>query len=97
METMHICGVHRDETWEIIAELKPALADRCTAIAVRQLVDAAVTLDRYRREEKQRTALWPTDTFETDGGLFISEQMSDLLSSARRVASSNLTVLTRAI
>jgi transcriptional regulator with PAS, ATPase and Fis domain len=88
-----VCGVHREEAWEVIAELTPALADRCTAIAVRQLVDTAVTLDRYRREEKQRTALWPADTFETDGGLFISEQMSDLLSSARRVASSNLTVL----
>jgi len=88
-----VCGVHRDESWEIIADLKPSLGDRCTAVAVQQLVDTAVTLDRYRREEKQRTALWPADTFETDGGLFISEQMSDLLSSARRVASSNITVL----
>jgi DNA-binding NtrC family response regulator len=88
-----ICGVHRDESWELIAELTPSLSDRCTAIAVRQLVDTAVTLDRYRREEKQRTALWPADTFETDGGLFVSEQMSDLLSSARRVAASAITVL----
>jgi transcriptional regulator with PAS, ATPase and Fis domain/tetratricopeptide (TPR) repeat protein len=88
-----ICGVHRDETWEVIAELKPSLSDRCTAVAVRQLVDTAVTLDRYRREEKQRTALWPADSFETDGGLFVSEQMSDLLSIARRIAPADITVL----
>jgi DNA-binding NtrC family response regulator/tetratricopeptide (TPR) repeat protein len=88
-----VCGPHRDETWEVIAELKPSLADRCTAVAVRQLVDTAVTLDHYRREEKQRTALWPADSFETDGGLFMSEQMSDLLAIARRVAPADITVL----
>jgi DNA-binding NtrC family response regulator len=88
-----VCGQHRDESWEVVAELKPSLSDRCTAVAIRQLVDTAVTLDRYRREEKQRTALWPADTFETDGGLFVSEQMSDLLSIARRIAPSDITVL----
>jgi DNA-binding NtrC family response regulator/tetratricopeptide (TPR) repeat protein len=88
-----VCGVHRDETWEILAEPKPSLNDRCTGIAIRKLVDTAVTLDRYRREEKQRAALWPADTFETDGGLWISEQMSELLSIARRVAPADITVL----
>ena len=88
-----VCGLHRDESWEVLAELAPALADRCTAVAVKQLVDTAVTLDRYRREEKQRTALWPADTFETDGGLFASEQMTDLLTIARRIAPADITVL----
>ncbi len=88
-----ICGVHRDETWEIVAELKPSLEYRCTAVAIRKLVDTAVTLDRYRREERQRTALWPADTFETDGGLWVSEQMTELLAIARRVASVDITVL----
>jgi len=87
------CGVHRDETWEIVADLKPSLDDRCTGIAIRKIVDTAVTLDRYRREEKQRTALWPADTLETDGGLWISEQMAELLSIARRIAPSGITVL----
>ncbi len=87
------CGVHRDETWEIVADLKPSLNDRCTAVAIRKLVDTAVTLDRYRREEKQRAALWPADTFETDGGLWVSEQMTELLASARRVAAADITVL----
>jgi DNA-binding NtrC family response regulator/tetratricopeptide (TPR) repeat protein len=88
-----ICGQHRDETWEILAEVKPTLADRCAGVAVRKLVDTAVTLDRYRREEKQRDALWPADTLETDGGLWVSEQMTELLSIGRRIAPSDITVL----
>jgi DNA-binding NtrC family response regulator/ATP/maltotriose-dependent transcriptional regulator MalT len=87
------CGSHRDEAWEIIAQLKPGLAERCNAIAVRKLVDTAVTLDRYRREEKQRAALWPPDTLETDGGLWISEQMTELLAIARRIATAPVSVL----
>jgi DNA-binding NtrC family response regulator/tetratricopeptide (TPR) repeat protein len=87
------CGVHRDETWEILADVKPSLNDRCTAVAVRKLVDTALTLDRHRREEKQRAALWPADTLETDGGLWISERMVELLSLARRVAAADITVL----
>jgi len=88
-----VCGVHRDETWEILADLKPTLNDRCAGVAVRKLVDTAVTLDRYRREEKQRAALWPADTLETDGGLWVSEQMIELLSIARRIAPADITVL----
>jgi DNA-binding NtrC family response regulator len=88
-----ICGVHRDETWEIVADLQPSLTHRCTAVNIKKLVDTAVTLDRYRREEKQRTALWPADTLETDGGLWVSDQMTELLSIARRIAPVDVTVL----
>jgi transcriptional regulator with PAS, ATPase and Fis domain len=87
------CGVHRDETWEVIADVKPSLEDRCTAVAFRKLGETAVTLDRYRREEKQRAALWPADTLETDGGLWVSEQMTELLSIAKRVAPADISVL----
>ena len=93
-ERLHIpCGSHRDEAWEIVADLRDTLNDRCTGVAIRKLVETAVTLDKYRREEKQRTALWPADTLETDGGLWVSEQMSELLSIARRIAPSDITVL----
>ncbi len=88
-----VCGVHRDETWEVVARLRPTLADRCTGVAIRKLVETAVTLDRYRREEKQRAALWPADTLETDGGIWVSEQMTSLLSIGRRIAPSDATVL----
>jgi hydrogenase-4 transcriptional activator len=93
-ERLHItCGPHRDETWEIVAELRPTLNDRCTGVAIRKLVDTAVTLDRYRREEKQRAALWPPDSLETDGGLWVSEQMTELLSIAKRIAPADISVL----
>jgi DNA-binding NtrC family response regulator len=88
-----VCGTHRDETWEIVADLHATLNDRCTGVAIRKLVDTAVTIDRYRREEKQRAALWPADTLETDGGLWVSEQMTELLSIARRIAPADITVL----
>ena len=88
-----VCGSHREETWEVIADLKEGLDDRCTGVAIRKLVDTAVTLDKYRREEKQRAALWPADTLETDGGLWVSEQMTELLSIAKRIAPSDITVL----
>jgi DNA-binding NtrC family response regulator/tetratricopeptide (TPR) repeat protein len=93
-DRLHIvCGVHRDETWAIVAELRATLNDRCTGVAIRKLVDTAVTIDRYRREEKQRAALWPADTLETDGGLWVSEQMTELLSIAKRIAPAEITVL----
>jgi DNA-binding NtrC family response regulator len=88
-----VCGVHRDESWEVIADINPSLADRAAAAAIRKLVDTATTLDQYRREEKQRTALWPAGTLETDGGLWISEQMAELLTIARRIAPADITVL----
>jgi transcriptional regulator with PAS, ATPase and Fis domain len=87
------CGQHRDEAWEVVAEPGPDLDDRCAGVAIRKLVDTAVTIDRYRREEKQRAALWPPDTLETDGGLWVSEQMTELLSIARRIAPADITVL----
>ena len=93
-DRLHVtCGIHRDETWEIVADLRAALNDRCTGIAIRKLVDTAVTIDKYRREEKQRAALWPADTLETDGGLWVSEQMTELLSIAKRIAPADITVL----
>ena len=87
------CGRYRDESWEVVAEPMDSLEDRCTATAVARLVSLAVKLDHYRREEKQRSALWPASTLETDGGLWASPQMIELLSIARRVAPSGLSVL----
>lgn len=87
------CGLHRDEAWEVVADLRPSLNERCTGVAIRKLVETAVALDRFHREEKQRAALWPADTLETDGGLWIAEQMTELLAIARRIAPSDVTVL----
>ena len=55
------CGTYRDEACEIVAALRRRPRDRCTGVAIRKLVDTGVTLDRYRRDEKQRAALWPAE------------------------------------
>jgi DNA-binding NtrC family response regulator len=87
-------GQHRDETWQILARPKPDLDHRCTFAAIRKLVATARTLDQYRRDEKQRAALWPPEALDDDPeSLWISEQSAELLSIARRIAPTNLPVL----
>jgi DNA-binding NtrC family response regulator len=55
---------------------------------------AALELERYRQEERNRAALWPADPIETEAGaLFLAEEMQTLLSTARRVAPTNVPVL----
>jgi DNA-binding NtrC family response regulator/tetratricopeptide (TPR) repeat protein len=55
---------------------------------------AAVALQTFRRERRQRAALWPADPIETNAGaLFLAEEMQTLLATARRVAATNVPVL----
>jgi DNA-binding NtrC family response regulator len=87
-------GPHRDETWVLLARPRPELDHRCTLAAIRKLIGTARTLDQYRRDEKQRAALWPAEALEGDAeSLWISEQSAELLSIARRIAASTLPVL----
>jgi len=87
------CGTHRGEDWEVIAVPVDTAEAHRTTRSIAKLVTIAVTLDRYRRDERQRAALWPASTLETDGGLWSSPQMTDLLSIARRIAPSPISVL----
>ena len=87
-------GVHRDETWHLLVKPKAGLDDRCTLAAVRKLLATAVTLDRYRRDEKQRAALWPAETLDGDPeSIWASEQAAEILTIARRIAATPLPVL----
>ena len=87
-------GEHRDEPWKLIVYPRPELEHRCTLIAIRKLIGIALTLDRYRRDEQQRAALWPAETLESDPeSVWASEQMSDVLGVARRIAPTPLSVL----
>jgi DNA-binding NtrC family response regulator len=59
-----------------------------------RIARAALSLERYRREERNRAALWPADPVETEAGvLFYSEEMQTLVATARRVAAANIPVL----
>ncbi len=87
-------GQHRDETWEILARPRPELDHRCTLAAIRKLVATACALERYRRDEKQRAALWPAETLEGDAeSLWVSEQSVELVKLARQLAPSPLPIL----
>ena len=87
-------GEHRDEPWQLIVDPKPELEHRCALIAVRKLIGTALTLDRYRREEQQLAALWPAETLDGDPeSIWASEQMSEVLGVAKRIAATPLSVL----
>jgi DNA-binding NtrC family response regulator len=87
-------GQHRDETWEILARPRPGIDHRCTLASIRKLIASACALDQYRRDEKQRAALWPAEALEGDAeSLWVSEQSIELLRLARRIASSPMPVL----
>jgi DNA-binding NtrC family response regulator len=87
-------GRHRDEAWQIVLRPRPDLEHRSTIAALRKLVATAVTLDRYRREEKQRAALWPAEALDSDAeSVWASEQMAEVLNIARRIAPTPLSVL----
>ena len=87
-------GDHRDEPWQLIVYCKPELEHRCSLIAIRKLIAMALTLDRYRREEQQRAALWPAEALDGDPeSIWASEQMSEVLGVARRIAPTPLSLL----
>ena len=87
-------GRYRDELWQIVAKPKSDIDSYCTFAAIRKLLAAAVALDQFRRDEKQRSALWPADALEGDPeSIWASEQMSETASIARRIAPTSMSVL----
>jgi DNA-binding NtrC family response regulator len=87
-------GRHRDEDWTIIARPKTGLDDYCTFAATRKILATALALDQYRRDEKQRAALWPAEALDGDPeSVWASEQMAETLGIARRIAPTPLSVL----
>jgi hypothetical protein len=87
-------GTRTDETWQLLVQPRQELEPFCTFAAIRKLVAIAVSLDGYRRDEKQRAALWPADALDGDADcIWASEQMSEILTTARRVAPTPLPVL----
>jgi DNA-binding NtrC family response regulator/tetratricopeptide (TPR) repeat protein len=87
-------GEHRGEPWLLIVYSKPELEHRCSLIAIRKLIAMALTLDRYRRDEQQRSALWPAEALDGDPeSIWTSEQSSEVLAVARRIAPTPLSLL----
>ena len=88
------CGTCRDEALEIIVALPEDLEPRCAFVAVKKLVATALTLDRYRREEQQRAALWPAESLDGDPDcIWISEPIAEVVRVARRIGPTPLSVM----
>jgi transcriptional regulator with PAS, ATPase and Fis domain len=95
-DEVSVLGQLRDETWRLLARPREALEHHCTLAAVRKLVATARTLDQYRRDEKQRAALWPAEAFDGDPeSIWPSEQSIELVAMARRIAPVPISVLIR--
>lgn len=61
---------------------------------VLRLAGAALELERARRAERARGALWPAGPAEEHaGGVFVAEEMQELLAMVRRIAPTTLAVL----
>jgi DNA-binding NtrC family response regulator len=87
-------GTRGEEMWTLIVQPKRELVPYCTFASIRKLLAVALSLDAYRREEKQRAALWPADSLDTDPDcIWASEQMNETLNIARRIAPTPLPVL----
>ena len=87
-------GRYRDERWQLVARPKTGIDPYCTFAAIRKILAAAVSLDEYRRDEKQRAALWPADALDADPeSIWASEQMAETVAIARRIAPTPITVL----
>jgi len=87
-------GTRGDETWFIAVQPKRGLEPYCTFATIRKLLALAVSLEAFRRDEKQRAALWPADALDSDPEcVWASEQMIEALTTARRIAATPLSVL----
>lgn len=70
-----------------------SVGDNLALSGLARIARSAVTLDRLRSEERDRTALWPISEHEAEGALYIDEQMTSLLATAKKVAAVNVPVL----
>ena len=73
----------------------PSRPDSAITLAnVLRIGRAAVDLERARREERSRAALWPAAPVEEQvGALFLAEEMQALLATIRRIAPTDVPVL----
>ncbi|MGH9311340.1 MAG: sigma 54-interacting transcriptional regulator [Vicinamibacterales bacterium] len=87
-------GRRGEESWTLVVRPKRALEPYCVYASIRKLLTIALSLDTYRREEKQRAALWPADALDGDPEcIWASEQMTETLSIAKRIAPTPISVL----
>ena len=86
-------GTERNQHVSLICSPANRVSDNVALSGITRVARSAVTLERLRSEERDRAALWPTSHQELEGALYIDEQMTSLLATARKVAAVNVPVL----
>ena len=87
-------GTDRGEPVSLVCQMPQTPEQVVLMQDVLRVGRAAVELERYREDERRRTALWPEDPIEEQlGALFISEEMRELLATVRRIAATTVPVL----
>ncbi len=93
-DTVLQLGTHDGEHHALRIEVPSRPHEIAVLAELMRIGAAAVALQSFKRERRQKAALWPADPIETNAGaLFIAPEMQTLLSIARRVATSNVPVL----
>jgi DNA-binding NtrC family response regulator/tetratricopeptide (TPR) repeat protein len=87
-------GSERHTQISLVCELPDDAIKTIVLGDVLRIGAAAIELDRWREEDRNRAALWPAPPIEQQAGaLYVAEEMQTLLSTARRVAPTNVPVL----
>ena len=87
-------GPWQDREYRIAVTLPPGAAKLVTLMAIERLVAAARFARKARSDERERVALWPIDAGEPpEDFVFCSSEMTSLVSSARRIAGTPISVL----
>ena len=86
-------GELRDRRFYLTVAPKPDVASRDALGGVRTLVEAAVALEGYRREERQQASLMPFEPAGQPHGVFLSDDMLRVVAVARRIAKDDMHVL----
>jgi DNA-binding NtrC family response regulator len=86
-------GVARDRALSLVLRVRPDADSIATATAARLLLTTVQDLERARADREERLSLWPADDEPTEPGQAVSVgQMHGLMESARRIASSPVSV-----
>ena len=86
-------GIARDRAVELELRLRPGIEARATAHTVALLLATIRDLESARVEREERLSLWPSDEDEAGEGTVAGGQMRSLMAIARRIATTNVSVL----
>jgi len=87
-------GIHVGKSVVLSCDVPASPTKAIIVTDIFRIAGLALALEKARREERSRAALWPSDPIEDQGdALFLAEEMQTLIDTAKRVATANIPVL----